>query len=76
MGMKDNTTLLRLDYRMTGITQECESSINMSLKRNNDMNKRKQWELAGMLMYSLVFKYVTSFGMYSLTVILCKKYVI
>ena len=41
LGIKDNTTLLRLDYRMTGITQESGCSINMSLKNNNDKYKRK-----------------------------------
>ncbi|KDR15318.1 T-complex-associated testis-expressed protein 1 [Zootermopsis nevadensis] len=46
LGIKDNTTLLKLDHRMTGITKECESSINMSLKHNIDRYKRKQRELA------------------------------
>jgi len=44
MGIKDNTTILRLDYRMTGITQESGCSINMSLKNNNDKYKRK-WQV-------------------------------
>jgi hypothetical protein len=41
LGIKDNTTLLRLDYRMTGIAQESGCSINISLKNNNDKYKRK-----------------------------------
>jgi hypothetical protein len=75
MGIKDNTTLLRLDYRMTGITQECESSINMSLKHNIDRFKRKQRELAGLSMNLLVLKCITSFGMYSLRITLYEKWV-
>jgi hypothetical protein len=73
MGIKENTTLLRLDYRMTGITQEHESSINMSLKHNIDRYKMKLQELTGLLIYSFVFKCVTSFSMYSLSVALDEK---
>jgi hypothetical protein len=51
LSVKDNTSLLRLDFQMTGITQEYESSINMSLKSNIDKYKRKQRELAGLLMH-------------------------
>jgi hypothetical protein len=54
-GIRDNTTLLRLDYRMTGIMQEDASSINMSLKSNADRYRRKQ-ELVGLLIHSCVFK--------------------
>ncbi|XP_069684796.1 dynein regulatory complex subunit 5-like isoform X1 [Periplaneta americana] len=46
LGLNENTTLLRLDYRMTGITDEYRSLINQALSNNIIAYKMKQRELA------------------------------
>lgn len=39
-GMEDNTTITKMDLRLTDIGQECEYNISQLLKKNRD-NKRK-----------------------------------
>ncbi|PSN49122.1 T-complex-associated testis-expressed protein 1 [Blattella germanica] len=47
LGLTPNTTLLKLDFRMTGITEEYEILINTALKSNIDKLKLAQRELVG-----------------------------
>lgn len=41
-GMEDNKTLLHLDLRLTGISQESEYCINQILKNNVDASKKEK----------------------------------